>query len=874
MFSELKQLGAREFIRLESTGRCALVVMSALLILASAGCSGCRLRSAEKPAEKKEVEKPKVPFEQLETRTLPTDDQSLAISAKPGHWVELTHAFRANNSQFVGELALQPLTDESRHANLERSPFSVTSTRPAVLPRGQRRQFESVCFLPRLPASDKCRFQTELRQRATRRSVMLASSHLGPALPSSTYFFLVLAENPDDYGYLSRLASISPPQNAWEYQSVRSTDYIVVAPSLHNELRIPSSLSTWTSTAYVLWDSVLPDTLTSAQQIAMVDWLHWGGQLIIAGQNSLDLLRGSFLGEYLPAEYVETTTVHSDELTQFNEKWSPKRTEASQNELRRILGASSPEGISLARLSPVEDADFVPDAEQFVVERRVGRGRVCCVSMPLSDPTIVNWEGFDGFFNACILRRPGRKFDVSDDGSISVKWREFPDFSPDARINCGLRFFTRDFASLKRDGTDQSAANSPQATIPATPARVEPAVPATPGDRQQPSDLPDSGAPDEGSENSDDDDDSFWKIDYRPVGAYMNDAYSGVAGWNDFSDVSSAARQALKGAAGVQIPDRRFVAKVLAVYLLCLVPINWLLFRLVGKLEFAWIAAPLIAVVGAVAVVKLAQLDVGFVRSRTELAILETQPGYLRAHLTRFCGVYTSLSTSYGLEYDDAASVALPFSTNPSDIQLRNQQQHVVNAVRGTYHLLRRFPVISNSTGMVHSEEMRELPGPIRLTDDPRRRGQRIENLTGLDWIGALLIGRREDGVYAAYLGTLEDQERRAIELQLAGEAPFPEQEIMAALLEGSFDIRIESVWKLAVSPQSLAVGQWRLVAWREGILEGVAIRPRSSQENARNLLIAHLHYGDFPEPRGDANRLPTGLDDLYDDQQDEIEDQ
>ena len=34
----------------------------------------------------------------------------------------------------------------------------------------------------------------------------------------------------------------------------------------------------------------------------LVDWLHWGGQIIISGPKSLDLLRGkTFLGPYLPA---------------------------------------------------------------------------------------------------------------------------------------------------------------------------------------------------------------------------------------------------------------------------------------------------------------------------------------------------------------------------------------------------------------------------------------------------------------------------------------------------------------------------------------------------------------------------------------------
>ena len=825
------------------------------------------MRSAEKSAEDKE-ENLQVDFENLGSRTLPTDDGSTAIRAKAGHWVEITHTYRANNYQFVGEFALQPMADTMQRANLDRSLFSMTSTRPVLLPRGQLRQFETICFLPRLSGSKHCQLQTELRQRKMGRLVIPPVSHLVPLIASSSYFFLVLAENADDYGYLSKLASISLPYNRLNFQSMSSPDFIVSVPDGENGFKIPSSFSVWTSTAYVLWDDVLPDSLTSAQQTAMVDWLHWGGHLIVTGKNTLDLLRGSFLDDYLPAEYIETMILGAEELTQFNEHWSPSKSEFSKNESRRTLGAGCLDGIGLPRFRPVEEGYFVPNTSGLVVERRVGRGRVCCVALPLADPTINDWEGFDGFFNACILRRPGRKFEVSKDAKISVRWRSHPHLGRDARINCGLRFFSRDFSGTSPEPHGTSEVNRSIVTAAAKPTAMDVATLDGTTVAQQAANPPDDALEIPDDDLLDDGAVSFWRKDHRPIAAYMNDVHSGVAGWNDFSDVAQAARQALQRSAGVQVPDRRFVAKVLAVYLVCLVPINWLLFRLAGKLEWAWMAAPLIAIVGTLGVVKLAQLDVGFIRSRTELTILETQPDYLRGHLTRFCGLYTSLATRYELEYDDEVAVFLPFSMDPSANQLRNQQKRVVRATRRSSNILHRFPVISNSTGMVHSEEMRELPGPLRLTEGHGRKGLQIENLTGVDWHGALLIGRRPNGVYAAYLGTLEDQISRVVEPQLADRELLPTQRFLADLGEEHKEFHIISVWKIAVSPQSLAIGQWRLVAWRDGIIDGVAIQPGSSQEKARNLLIAHLRYGVFADPVGDANQLPAVLDELYDDQE------
>ena len=73
------------------------------------------------------------------------------------------------------------------------------------------------------------------------------------------------------------------------------------------------------------------------------------------------------------------------------------------------------------------------------------------------------------------------------------------------------------------------------------------------------------------------------------------------------------------------------MVKVLLAYLVVLVPLNWALFWLLGRVEWAWIAAPLIAVACAVAVVWLAQLDIGFARAHTGIAVVELQSGYPRA---------------------------------------------------------------------------------------------------------------------------------------------------------------------------------------------------------------------------------------------------
>ena len=68
-----------------------------------------------------------------------------------------------------------------------------------------------------------------------------------------------------------------------------------------SRLPLPSQALLWTSIACVLWDNVDAAALDSQQQQALLDWLHWGGQLILSGPDTLDALGHSFLAPYLPA---------------------------------------------------------------------------------------------------------------------------------------------------------------------------------------------------------------------------------------------------------------------------------------------------------------------------------------------------------------------------------------------------------------------------------------------------------------------------------------------------------------------------------------------------------------------------------------------
>ena len=159
-------------------------------------------------------------------------------------------------------------------------------------------------------------------QTARGGSLVLAESEGTQQMPAHQYLFVVLSTNPNAYGYLKQLESVRPVFDELYDEGGELLYYRVVLPTVEDRVPLPSHPFSWTMIAYVLWDGQFADRLTPDQQQAMLDWLHWGGQLIISGPGSLDHLAGSFLAPYLPATSDGAVELPADALQPLNEYWS------------------------------------------------------------------------------------------------------------------------------------------------------------------------------------------------------------------------------------------------------------------------------------------------------------------------------------------------------------------------------------------------------------------------------------------------------------------------------------------------------------------------------------------------------------------------
>ena len=781
-------------------------LLGALLLSMLPGCGGCTSDEPPPPVQKVKA-KPKPDFEPLKLSVLPDETDAPIRAVKPGHWVSAVLETKANNYDFSGQLRGALVTNRGALVELERMPFRLDVLRDASLPKGQTKLLELSFFVPRGYGATGLSCQL-LQGRS--------GSQVGPEerlpltyMPAHQYHWFVMAASPLSYQFLTRLDSVRPPLSDFDAgAALENNFYRIMAPRIDtSRTALPSQSLAWTSVAYILWDEIHPTALSPQQQQALVDWLYWGGQLIVSGPKTLDLLKGTFLEPYMPALSGGTLNLEPSHLAELSESWTVPGVNSKPLEvIKPWIGV---------QLKKQPDAAFLPGTGRLVAERRVGRGRIVVSAFKLDQRQLRTWQSYDSFVNACLLRRPHRRFNETTFGSTVVEWADMPRRRLDPRLVSNLRYFTRDAEEF-----DEEASAKPAPTI--DPSLQDPNVV-------------------ESTSNLD----------------------SGVAGWRDFGPVSVAARQSLKTAAGIVIPRRQFVLQVLVAYLVILVPVNWALFKALGRVEWAWFAAPWIAIAGAMIVIWLAQLDIGFARSRNEIAVIELQGGYPRAHVTRYTALYTSLSTSYDLEFDDPSSLVQPFSADVAYTLL--PQNRTVTFRRDPKVQLTGLDVPSNTTQMVHSEHMWDFGGAL-IIDNLADGRQRVTNGTTLNLSSAAIVRKQPSGlIEASFVGELPPGGEAMLEFSL-DKTPLERQ--VSAIASAAAKIPQKQTFsllrlvELAEQMHDLGAQDTRLVALTSDELPGVRIEPVASQMRQLGLVVANLKYGQLSQPQPDVNlhRMPTPL--------------
>jgi hypothetical protein len=827
-----------------------MVVLMSLQCLT--GCGGCSAKSAaerarqaqkekleeeEKKKREEEENKKKVPFilgpvtPVLSEPIVSTETEGSVRLAKPGHWTATVQQMLAQLEDFSGRTTVTAVDGRGRPRPLPDTGFAVIASRPALLAKGRpKRVLNEV-----LPPPGAARLPVNADLRSAGGATVEPSPTLWTLMPSHQYFFVVLAREPARYAYLKVADAVRAPYE--DENGVSQPHYRVVLADGGKPAPLPDNMLAWTSVAYFMWDEANLDRVTPEQQQALVDWIHWGGRLIINGPDSLAALRGSFLDEYLPVDGGKAMTVSDADLAELSGYWSTRTSGPAPSPLATTRPWS---GIELTPRSGVVKP--LPGCEGLFYEGAVGSGTIVVSAVQLAERDLVNWPGFDGFLNGALLRRPARQFKTeSPEGGwtgLQTLWTNaaYASRSRDAFFTTPLRLFARDAGTT---ANSQLVYSQPD---------VDPN-----------NQWGGFGTP-------------------MPEGQTVVDRPGGIGSWNEFSPIAQAARQALSDAAGVRVPGASFVVACLAVYLVILVPFNWMVFHALGRVEWAWIAAPLIALAGTFAVVRQAQLDIGFVRSQTEISLLELQGAHPRGHLSRYIALYTSLSTTYTTEFEDGSAVATPFPAfeggNPS-APLIGDSTTTIEFEKYDKPRLKGVPVSSATTQFLHSEQMFALPGPLRLTSSSTNsRARLVENKTGFDLYDAAVVHRTYDGERWKYegcwLGKLASGTSQPIVAESlvleSNRLLFANERGEAAKVDSHKRLNIDGLLQQAFrfpatggashDPIQGQREEWRLVARIDEPLAGAVTSPAASQTAGGTVVLAHLQLELAPPQEPDANSI------------------
>ncbi len=790
-----------------------------------------RLKILTSPDDVKKAarEKARPPMEFFRSQVAPFD---ILPYVKPNHWSTLNLDLRSNHRDYEGILQTAPVP-------LRRMPRAMAYRRDARLVKGQRSRLGLQMMLPDVPKElvlDLLRPDSLLADESWLATLRVLEPH--------QMLILVLAkESNDAYAHWGRFQAMGPPSDdrPGSEDQERRRYYRLVLPLEPDKPLVSSHPLTWTTISHVIWDGMSPDVLSSPQQQAMLDWLHWGGQLIIIGGAgpSLSTLRDSFLAPYLPADpSSENGLLTREDLKPLADAYPPPSgardpnepqdephtiAEAFERSGRRYRAAvpivpASNRPVYASGLRPRPGATIIPLGESsdrpLGVEGRVGRGRILVLSINPSDPALSAWPGLDTLVRRVVLRRPeeARSLPIRSYGQYYLP----PTYqSLDGPELSWVRYLSR----------DAGASPSPS-------ARVDPPDPGEFGEREPvPSQLTRLGLPPD------------------ELGPTRRRSYHRpVAEWSDESRLPTLSREALEGASGITIPDASFVLKVILAYMIALVPLNWLVCRYVfGRREWAWVVAPILSLGFAVGVERAAAFDLGYDSACDEIDVMETYGDYPRAHVSRFASLYSTGRVRYAITYpDDPTALALPLSNGRSiggeDVAVSSWRSYPVPA-------LEDFLVQPRSLAMFRAEQMATLTGTIRLETD--RGGERqIINGTDLELRDAVLVdlnaaeARRETP-----LGTIAPGAKIPIE-GAGGSKPasngsgWLDPGPLLSLVGSQAENRPENQ------------GEIRLVAWTTRPLGGQKLNPPVDRHRGLTLVVAHLRQGAPPSPDGPQYNL------------------
>ncbi|MEI7459170.1 MAG: hypothetical protein WCK15_07165 [Pirellula sp.] len=814
-----------------------------LLLVQLVGCRGCTQQKKEELAKDGTKKEKLNRLTADDVRALPFSEESTGAAVetnfvKPGHWYQGNSKLKANYD------------DELLNANLtvvnvvgKRVPFTagqphIEFNRSLSLAKGQEKNIRLRFFQPDVAVTGND--PTENPNIAAQLVLALSQRSVGTSILEKSFPNKVL------YGYQYNIVSIS--RDPSRYTFWRKQDCILwpslsrmsderIAPHRIIDLKedevaaqFPDRLYAMTSISHLVINDASISIMSPEQKEAVQDWLRFGGTIILNGPEAIGGIESSFLKELAPLNNTSNSTVSVNEIAPLRTTWSIKQVGGERilfspaKPIAKLAGQLS-DGASWVEFEG--EGDQIGSLEGLVAERLVGQGRIVMTTCPMTDSAFLSWPSYSSFIHNVVLRKPRRAVTKGVEADTLYDG-EFAGTEQNPVHSTRLRLWARDL--------DPTMTKSSKVIAPKEVKKLPSGLGLT-----------------------------------IPIKAIKR---SSLGAWNSESLVLRNARTSLQESSGITVPRINTIIKLLIGYLVVLVPLNWIVFRLVGRVELAWLAAPVIAIVGAFVVARSVQLDVGFSRSQTVQGFLELHQGYSRGMLSQYTALYSSLSTNYRAVYDRDEGVVLPLASASLPTSRRRSladlskidYSYADNEGAG----LQSIPVASNTTGLLQSEEMLELGGSLRaqfaidMSSIEVSSGLKFSiqdvGVVGLNengqmqsaWLGNIELGSTARGVLESRAdgdGWRKEWDRRpslaAPTLLRADETMWTEQELGEDLYLGPM---LEQITK----SYPIGQGEYIAVGWTDKPLGGLKITPEAKQNRERTVVLLHLRGATLGPARPD----------------------
>ena len=775
-----------------------------LLLVLVSGCRGCSRNNQTQQAP----EKKKSRLVSDELRTLPYSKEIVGNSVKPGHWYQTRQKLKANQNDESLTATLYQIDGNSNPTTVRNLGIPLQFNRDISLAKGQEKTielrllqtdwpFESMEPTNTTGKSNKLSIFMRYSQRGLGASVIDEEFLLRP-LKDYQYDMLVLSRNTPQHIFWRGLDCIVWPQ-AINDESTRIAPHRVIDIAEEDlGQSIPNQLMTMTSISHMVINDVSLNTLPVDHQEAILDWLYFGGTIIINGPDAIAGIESSILKTYAPIQQTSSTTLTQDQIDKLNDtnSW---RIRYAKTPSKDAIALKPSKSISILQGQLAEDSSWITDLEGLVAERLVGQGRIVMTSFPMNHTALVNWPSYSALIQNAILRKPARR--VNFEPEFQLVYDESSSGSEtDPKLTTRLRLWARDLVGSTSSAPKESLVN-------------------------------------------------------------QSSKASSYGAWNSESLVTNSSSNYLKKLSGINVPNLSTILKWLLGYLIVLVPMNWLVFRLLGRLELAWLAAPFIAIAGVFVVARAVQLDVGFSRSQTSLQFIELHNRYPRGLLSSHHALYSSLTTNYQIVYPEGEGIVCPMPQprQRSLLSAGGLLPYKIADEKGTG--FQSFPVLSNTIGLVQSEEVVSLTGAISWTIDQDAKSFQVTNDSQSIIRDVILEGSDDSGAkLRAIVGTLEpgEQKKGTLDQPMDSDLNWDIRLPTEGKSGQDFDkLALEQNLKLIFKSYPIQHGEWIAMGWTDSPLSKLQIAPTTAQTRSATLVLMHAKTAPLGPIEHDRQLMP-----------------